>query len=427
MADGPVTEPADLMKQSPCVLVIGAGMVGTCCALYLQQAGHHVTLVDSGQPGSGASYGNAATFATYGCIPVNHPKLLSELPALMSGADQPLSISLPYVPRMLPWLIRFLCHCKRERVDHTIRALASLLAHAEDASLPLFRAAGAMDLIKRNGTMYLYSSEKALAAAKEDIERRRQHGVAITDLKAEQALELEPALAPVFAGGILYNDGFHLHDPQQMVSRLAKRFVADGGQLMQGEVKMIEALTSNRLNVRTQETDLQAQHVVIAAGAWSTQIASPLIEPLPLDTERGYHVMFPQDATLLTRPVGMADAGLYLSPLADGLRAAGTVELAGLHRPQNPRRLDYIERCVRRALPQAGQRGDTWLGFRPTLPDSLPVIGRSTRHSSLIYAFGHHHIGLTLGGITGRLVQQIIDDEAPVIDLTPYRPQRFND
>jgi D-amino-acid dehydrogenase len=167
--------------------------------------------------------------------------------------------------------------------------------------------------------------------------------------------------------------------------------------------------------------------VVIAAGAWSTQIASPLIEPLPLDTERGYHVMFPQDATLLTRPVGMADAGLYLSPLADGLRAAGTVELAGLHRPQNPRRLDYIERCVRRALPQAGQRGDTWLGFRPTLPDSLPVIGRSTRHSSLIYAFGHHHIGLTLGGITGRLVQQIIDDEAPVIDLTPYRPQRFND
>ena len=170
---------------------------------------------------------------------------------------------------------------------------------------------------------------------------------------------------------------------------------------------------------------ISARQVVLAAGAQSQTISSELIDPLPLDTERGYHVMFPDSATLLNRPVGLADAGLYLSPLNLGLRAAGTVELAGLNAPPNPARLTYIEQWVRRVLPQVGQRGDTWLGFRPTLPDSLPVIGRSSRHPGLIYAFGHHHIGITLGGITGKLVQQIIDGQPPTVDLRPYRPERF--
>ena len=149
------------------------------------------------------------------------------------------------------------------------------------------------------------------------------------------------------------------------------------------------------------------------------------MDRLPLDTERGYHVMFPDDASMISRPVGLADAGFYLSPVDGGLRAAGTVELAGLDAKPNPRRLDYIERTARRALPALHQRGDTWLGFRPTLPDSLPVIGRSSKHPSVVYAFGHQHVGLTLGGITGKLVQQIIDREDPIVDPAPYRAQRF--
>ena len=149
------------------------------------------------------------------------------------------------------------------------------------------------------------------------------------------------------------------------------------------------------------------------------------MDRLPLDTERGYHVMFPDDASMISRPVGLADAGFYLSPVGGGLRAAGTVELAGLDAKPNPRRLDYIERTARRALPALHQRGDTWLGFRPTLPDSLPVIGRSSKHPSVVYAFGHQHVGLTLAGITGKLVQQIIDRENPIVDPAPYRAQRF--
>ena len=326
---------------------------------------------------------------------------------------------------MLPWLLSFLRHCRRTEVNHIIRALGVLLAHAEDAAMTLFRSADALNLIRRNGTIYLYSSEKSLAGAQDDIKRRRRQGVAITELDISDIQDLEPQLASVFAGGIFYDDGFQLLDPQQIILKMVEKFAADGGQVLREKVTSLARNDSGDIQVIGGSRSISARQVVLAAGAQSQTIRSGLIDPLPLDTERGYHVMFPDSATLLNRPVGLADAGLYLSPLNLGLRAAGTVELAGLNAPPNPARLAYIERWVHRVLPQVGQRGDTWLGFRPTLPDSLPVIGRSSRHPGLVYAFGHHHIGITLGGITGKLVQQIIDGHPPTVDLTPYRPERF--
>ncbi len=400
-------------------------MVGVSCALYLQRAGHRVTLIDAHAPGSQTSFGNAATFASYACIPVNHPKLLKNLPALMTGAERPLSISPIYGLRMLPWLFQFLRHCSRERVDQTISGLGALLRSSEAAALDLFKTADGLDLIRRDGTVYLYSTESALHSAQADIQRRREQGVRITDLSAVDIRDLEPHLAPTFAGGILYDDGFHLLSPQAMIDRMVKHFVSEGGVWQQDRITSIDSVDSHHVSVSGLAQSLQSRHVVIAAGAWSTKIQGGLIDSLPLETERGYHVMFPSDASLLTRPVGLADAGLYISPLADGLRAAGTVELAGLSAPPNQRRLEYIRRVVKKALPASGHSGSTWLGFRPTLPDSLPVIGRSTRHRSIIYAFGHQHVGITLGGITGKLVQQLADDQQPDIPLDPYRPDRF--
>ena len=406
-------------------VVIGAGMVGVSCALYLQRAGHRVTLVDAHAPGSQTSFGNAATFASYACIPVNHPNLLKNLPALMTGDERPLSISPLYGLKMLPWLFQFLRHCSRDRVDQTISGLGALLRGSEEAAIDLFKTVGGLDLIRRNGTVYLYSSDAALQVAQADIQRRREQGVRITDLTASDIQDLEPQLAPAFAGGILYDDGFHLLSPQAMIGRMVDHFVAQGGLLQQDRITSIDSVDSQHVSVCGHARPLQSRHVVIAAGSWSTQIGGGLIDRLPLETERGYHVMFPDDASLLTRPVGLADAGLYISPLADGLRAAGTVELAGLSAPPNERRLEYIRRIVKRALPQSGRSGSTWLGFRPTLPDSLPVIGRSTRHPSIIYAFGHQHVGITLGGITGKLVQQLADNHQPDIPLDAYRPERF--
>ena len=166
-------------------------------------------------------------------------------------------------------------------------------------------------------------------------------------------------------------------------------------------------------------------HAVIAAGAWSTRIQGAVLDRLPLDTERGYHVMFPENPSALSRPVGLADAGLYLSPVDGGLRAAGTVELAGLDAKPNPKRLDYIEQAARRALPSLKQRGDTWLGFRPTFPDALPVISRSSKHPSVVYAFGHQHIGWTLGAVTGKIIDSLSRDHIPNIDISAYSPSRF--
>ena len=406
-------------------LVIGAGMVGVCCALYLQRAGHQVTLIDQHEPGSQTSFGNAATFASYACIPVNHPKLIHNLPKLMLGADRPLSVSPLYLARRLPWMLSFLRHCRRDNVDHTIRGLGALLRHAEEASIALFQSSQVMDLIKRQGTLYLYATENSLSAAQGDIKRRRDQGVPITEITSREIQELEPHLAPTFSGGILFNDGFQLINPKALIQRLTQSFIDDGGQFIRNKVCSLKNMSNGRLKIGTDTNDLEAKRVIIAAGAWSTQISGGCIDPVPLDTERGYHVMFPNDAWLLNRPVGLADAGLYISPLDNGLRAAGTVELAGLNARPNQGRLNYIESVVRRVLPEASARGSDWLGFRPTMPDSLPVIGQSSRHSSVFYAFGHHHIGITLGGITGKLIQQLIDREPTTIDLAPYSPNRF--
>jgi len=262
-------------------------------------------------------------------------------------------------------------------------------------------------------------------AAQDDIARRREQGMSITEVEADAVRELEPALAPIFAGGILYNDGFQLSDPQQVIMRLVDQFVRDGGEVIQDRVDRIESAGLDQVTVHFSGHSRTVHHAVIAAGAWSTRIQGAVLDRLPLDTERGYPVMFPENPSALARPVGLADAGLYLSPVDGGLRAAGTVELAGLDAKPNPKRLDYIEQAARRALPSLKQRGDTWLGFRPTFPDALPVISHSSKHPSVVWAFGHRQVGPTRGAVTGKLVQQMIDRETPSGDPAPYRAQRF--
>ncbi len=354
-----MTNPSEHSQERRNIAVIGAGIVGVSCALYLQQAGFNVTMFDRDEPGSGATYGNACTFALYGSIPVNRPDLIWRFPSLMFGQERPLSIAWRYMPKMIPWLMQFLKHCRQEHVDRTINGLGSLLRDAEDASMILFRASGGNDLISRDGTIYIYPN------------------------------------------------GFTILDPKQITSRMVDHLCHTGGRFIKGEVSAVEAQTADGVAFKVNGSRHHYDQAVLAGGAWSMQIAKGGCEELPLDTERGYHVQFSESAELLNRPVGFADAGFYMTPMYQGLRAAGTVELGGLNAAPNPERLSYIERRVRQALPGAGPVSDTWLGFRPTLPDSLPVIGRSRHNPNLIFAFGHHHLGLTLGGITGKLVSEI--------------------
>jgi len=407
------------------VVVVGAGIVGMSVALWLQRHGHAVTVVDRQPPGHGASCGNAATIANYHCIPLGNPAIIRQVPSLLFNPDSPLAIRWTYLPTLAPWLVRFLLASRPGRVAEIAAALAALQHRVDEDYRPLFEMAGAGDLILRNGSLYLYGSADSYARARPEIELRRRHGLPLEEVDAARIAELEPNLAPIYHRGILFPGASHVRDPLRLVERFAEAFRARGGTLVLGEVRAVER-GEDGMVVRTGGAPLTADRVVVAAGAWSRPLARTLGDHIPLDTERGYHVMFPEGAGLLRRPVGWADIGFYMTPLEGGLRAAGTVEFAGLDAPPNPRRTKLIADGARRLLPQLDQPASEWLGFRPSMPDSLPVIGLSPRNDRVVYAFGHGHLGLTLGGVSGRLVADLIGGRPTTVDTAPYGPGRFS-
>ena len=413
------------------VAVIGAGFVGLASALWLQARGHQVTLVDR-QPPLGnagwrqaASYGNACTVAPQAVLPVATPGLVWQVPAMIADQTGPLSIRWRYLPHLLPWLLAFLRAGRKAEVDRIIAVLASLLGQAEAGWTPLFDMANARHLLRRNGCLYLYKSQAEFDAADAWHRRREQHGVNLTRLDAGAVREMEPNLAPLYHRGVLFDDAFPIDSPRQLADRLARRIVENGGTFLAGEATGVGG-DGSRVAFSVDGAGHRADHLVVASGAHSARLARQLGDRILLDTERGYHVLFPEAGRLLTRPVCFAEEGFYMTPMADGLRAAGTVELGGLEAPPNPRRADVIAKGVERFVPRAGRAGETWMGFRPSMPDSLPVIGNSPTLPNVTYAFGHGHIGLTLAGVTGRLVSELVCGEPPHIDVAPLRCDRFS-
>ncbi len=414
------------MEDSAPVVVVGAGMVGVSCALYLQRSGCNVLLIDRDKPGSGATYGNACTISRYGCIPINQPTLPGKLPKLLLRKNQPLAVSWTYLPRMIPWLWQFLNHCRRNRSLQIAQSLASLLRYAEGAALSLFNSAHTQRLLKRQGLLSVYSSTRNYNIDEPNRHLRQQLlGHDLIELNRGEISELEPALSERYQHGYLYSQCLHLLDPQQMSQQLVEEFCHAGGEFISDDITTIGAPSADRLQLSGEQTVYNASQIVIAAGAWSRRFLTTPLESLPLDTERGYHVLFPDDGSTINRVIGLVDEGFFMAPMAHGLRAAGTVELAGLDAPANSKRTHYIETQTRLALPILGRSTSTWLGFRPTLPDSLPVIGRSRQLPNVIFAFGHQHLGITLAGITGQLVSEIATGRTPSIDLAPFDSARF--
>ena len=408
------------------VVVVGAGMVGVSAALWLQESGHDVTLIDRGAPGRATSYGNAGIFATYGCIPINAPRRLIDTPSMLLDAGSPLSIQWSYLPRFLPWALRFLSACRPGRVRATVRALAAILSQAEEGFRPLARRAGIESLLGPAGALYVYESEESWRRDRANRELRRAHGVSFRELDPSEVYELEPALANVVHRGVYLENVFYLRNPHAVVDRLARAFVQWGGRVHHAEVRAIGNGLPGLLEVVCSGERIAADRVVIAAGAWSTRLLGRLGEHIPLDAERGYHVMFPEAASLLNRPVAPVDGGFFMTPMEGGLRAAGTVEFAGLDAPPRPARVEALTAAARRLLPDLGEPAESWLGFRPTLPDALPAIGPLPSDPRILCAFGHQHLGMTLGGITGKLIAELVDGaDPPSVDLAPFRPDRF--
>ena len=407
------------------VVIIGAGFVAIATAMWLQKSGHKVTLVDPEPLGKGAYFGNACTIATYANIPVGTPSTMKQLPNLLFNANSPLSIKGSYLPRLTPWLLRFAWASRPSQVAHIGHQLSVLLSHALSALEPLIDEAQGHDLIRKNGTLYLYGSEAGFIKAKPDIDLRLSNGIPVTQLKKAEISDLEPHLKPLYERGLFFENAQQLLSPLSLLQRMAESVIAKGGKIITNKALGIERISAEELKVQLQGTTLLADKVVVAAGAWSKSLARQIGDKVPLDTEQGYHVMYKGAQKLLNRPVGWADVGFYMTPMNDGLRAAGTVELAGLNNPINPQRLKLIADTVKTLLPQLSDHDSEWTGFRPSMPDSMPVIGQSSKDVGVYYAFGHGHIGVTLSGITGKLISELIDGKPPSIDISAFAAQRF--
>lgn len=412
------------------VAVIGAGIVGVCAALYLQRDGHRVTLFDPRGPGEGASKGNGAVLAVESCVPVATPGIVRRVPGMLLDPLGPLTIRWHHLPRLAPWLARFLLASRPGRVEAASIALRALLVRAIDAYRPLVEGAGVAEMIRRTGWLAVYESEASFARAQAELALQRRRGVPMDVLRPEEIRQLEPSLAPIYRRGVFFPENAYVLDNHRLVMALAEHFVRGGGTLLPEAVAGFNAVSEGTgagpICVRTDVGQHTVNAVVVAAGAWSKDLARRLGHRVPLDTERGYHVTLPNPGVTLRLPIYSGDYSFVSTPLEHGLRFAGTVELGGLAAPPDYGRADVLLERGRRMFPGLNAAGATkWMGFRPSLPDSLPVIGSSTRHRNAFFAFGHGHLGLTLGAITGRLIADLVAGRDPGIDMTPYRVDRF--
>jgi D-amino-acid dehydrogenase len=405
------------------IAVIGAGVVGLTIALRLAKEGRDVALIDPEAPGSGASYGNAGTIADYAVQPVGTPAVLRALPSLLFNRNSPLSIRGAALPALTPWLLRFARQSLPGAARRNAVALAALLADATPLWRTLSGEIGGNALLRDKGCLYLYETPKALAAARADLEFRESLGVKVDLLGPAEVAALEPSL-PTAAGGAFFPNALFLGDPGKMVDLLADAARKAGAEIISARAESLTRQIDGVI-VAGQDLRLHARRVVIAAGAQSRALARQAGDRIPLDTERGYHLEWDMKVPLLTRPTSPTKRGFYLCPMDGRLRAVGTVELGGLTAPASPHRLTRLEQGARAIFPELGEPSRSWMGFRPSIPDSLPVIGASKAGRDIIYAFGHGHIGLTLAPATARIVSDLIAGRPGRDDIAAVLPSRF--
>ncbi len=412
-------------KHARTTLVLGGGIVGIASALYLQRDGHRVTVIDRVGPGEGCSLGNAGIIATYSVVPLAAQARPGEVLKMLLDPLGPLCIRWRYLPRLLPWLLRFAVCARPGRMAGSSQALAALQHHALEAYWTLLDQSGARDLMRAKGLLYPYEFEKKFAAAAEDRALQRHHGVAVEELSGDEAREIAPALSRDIKRATFYPDCAHTINPLRLVQVLAQDLVHRGGSIRRATVTGIEVHDSG-VTVYMNGDRLQGHTAVIALGAWSGKLAAMLGSRVPLDTERGYHVVIPEPAIELALPALFPEYKFAATSMEMGLRLAGTVEFGGLEAAPNYERARVLLRHARRLLRGlVAESWSEWMGFRPTLPDSIPVISRSPRYANVFFAFGHHHLGLTLAAITGRLIADLVSGRQSTVDLLPYRIDRF--
>lgn len=408
------------------ILVIGAGIIGVTTALALQRDGHVVRILDRKGVAAETSRGNAGAFAYTDIEPLATPGILRKAPKWLLDPLGPLSIPPAYALPLLPWMLRFWRASWRDRYAAAVAAQASLMHQSRAALERLIADVSGEPLMRREGQLQVYEGEAAYRASLPAWDLRRQHGVRFDLLQSPGALaEIQPGLSPRFTHAGYTPDWMNTVDPARWTEHLAQQFVAAGGQIDIADVRALRQVGEG-VEVETATGSIRADQVVLAAGAWSHHLARSLGDTIPLETERGYNTTFPTASFDLRTHVTFADHGFVVSKIGDGLRVGGAVELGGLRRAPNYKRAETLLRKACDFLPGFDPQGGTqWMGFRPSLPDSLPIISRAPRADRVIYAFGHGHLGLTQSAGTAELVAALAARRDPAIALAPFDARRF--
>lgn len=408
------------------VIVIGAGIVGAAAANFLRRDGHGVTLVDASDPGEGCSYGNAGLISPDMCVPAALPGMLRKLPGWLADPRGPLAIRWAYLPWATPWLLRWARAGRMAQVELSAAALRLLHARSFEGYEELLGGAGMADLIRRTGQLYLWESEERSEAERIAAALRDQLGVRTHAIGAEEIRQMAPEVSPRFKRGLFFPDNGNTVNPQRLVRTLADRLGQAGGAVVRARVLDIDVGAEGVRAVVTDRGAIAADAVVVAAGAWSNRLLTKFGLRLPLETERGYHVMLPTPGLRPRLALSHRNQMFGLTPMEHGLRVAGTVEIAGLDAPMDENRARLLLRQVQAMLPGVDIAGaQFWMGHRPSFPDSLPVIDRMPGCPSVFLAFGNGHTGMTGAPMTGRLVADLVAGRAPTIDPSPFRADRF--
>lgn len=409
------------------IVIVGAGIIGTTLAYALQRRGENVILLDSDTPGKGASYGNMASIAVTEFMPASRPGIWAQMPKWLLDPEGPVRIQPAYLPRLMPWFLRFLLASRPSRLRELEAAGAVLCKRVYEDLDALLKETALEHMIGAEGCLSLYTDDTEFRADREHIEILERFGFRHEILDGKAIRELEPSLTTAIGKAVLFPDNRSISDPYRLVLALSEKFLALGGQLRQGTVAGFVHNGSSVSEIRLSDgRTIAASKVVLAAGAFTGRLSAMLGEPIPLETERGYHTQIMAPGITMRHSIIWPARAFMVTPTAGGIRVGGTVEMAGLDAPPNYRRAKVLVKRAKEALPALHvEQVSEWMGHRPALPDTVPVMGPSANYDNLWYSTGHGHLGLTYGATSARLMADLVTGRQPPVDMKPYRVDRF--
>ena len=411
------------MKQS--VIVIGSGITGVSCAEELRRSGAKVTLIDRVEAGDPAqtSFGNAGILAREGIMPIANPSMLKMIPQILLSPSSPIYLKWSYLAKFSPWAVKFIMNGTKPKALPIILALNELLYDTVENHIQLSKNTDAARFIEKGDMTLLYRNRKQFSSDKFANQARNDLGITWEELSRDKLLDRDPHISKLYQFGLAYKNHGWITNPAAYVSSLAKHFQKNGGKILIGEVTKI-----NGNNVELKDGNiLKAKNIVLATGAWSKNLATQLGHNIPLQAERGYHLSLKNASHMPPNTYLITDKKFGLTPMDGFLRCAGQSEFAPLEMPPNPKAIKNLRKFLFRFYPKLEYESETiWQGTRPTLPDSLPLIGRSSKNTSVIFAFGGQHLGLTMGPKVGKMVRDIIFERQSNINMKPYSSDRFD-